>query len=57
MSKPTIFRKARGPIVIKGEVELTDEEGTPINHGPRFSLCGCGMSKNMPFCDGAHKAD
>lgn len=55
MSKPVVFRKSHGPIVVKGEIELTDEEGNPISHGPRFSLCGCGLSKNMPFCDGAHK--
>lgn len=55
MSKATIHRKANGPIVVRGEVSLTDEEGVPIEHGLRFSLCGCGLSKNMPFCDGAHK--
>lgn len=55
MSKPTIFRKPQGPIVVRGEINLTDPEGNSIEHGPRFSLCGCGLSKNMPFCDGAHK--
>ena len=57
MSKTVIFRKASGPIVVRGEVELTDEEGNAVEHGPRFSLCGCGKSVNMPFCDGAHKAE
>ena len=55
MSKPIIFRRPQGPIVVRGEINLTDSEVNPIEHGPRFSLCGCGLSKNMPFCDGAHK--
>ena len=57
MSQPTIFRKTTGPIEVRGEVHLTDEEGNPIDHGPRFSLCGCGKSAKMPFCDGAHKEE
>ena len=57
MSQPTIFRKTTGPIVVRGEVHLTDEVGNPIDHGPRFSLCGCGKSAKMPFCDGAHKEE
>ena len=52
MSQPTLFRKTAGPIVVRGDVILTDEEGNPIEHGPRFSLCGCGKSEKMPFCDG-----
>ena len=56
MSQPSIFRKTAGPIVVSGAINLTDEEGNPIEHGPRFSLCGCGKSENMPFCDGAHKS-
>lgn len=55
MSKTVIFRKTSGPIIVRGDVDLTDEEGNLIDHGPRFSLCGCGKSANMPFCDGAHK--
>ena len=38
MSKPTIFRKPQGPIVVRGEINLTDPEGNPIEHGTRF-LC------------------
>ena len=49
MSKPTIFRKPQGPIVVRGEINLTDPEGNSIEHGPRFSLCGCGLSKICPF--------
>ncbi|MCH1517705.1 MAG: CDGSH iron-sulfur domain-containing protein [Flavobacteriaceae bacterium] len=51
------MRKTSGPIVVVGEVDLTDEAGNPIVHNPRFSLCGCGKSENMPFCDGAHKEE
>ena len=40
-----------------GVIDLTDEAGNPIEHNPRFSLCGCGKSDNMPFCDGAHKEE
>ncbi|MCY4162372.1 MAG: CDGSH iron-sulfur domain-containing protein [Flavobacteriaceae bacterium] len=53
--KVKIFRKLKGPIVIEGPVELTDMEGNLINHKNKFSLCGCGKSLKMPFCDGAHK--
>ena len=55
MSLPKITRKSHGPILVVGEVDLTDEAGNPIEHNPRFSLCGCGKSEKMPFCDGAHK--
>ena len=51
------MRKTSGPIVVVGEVDLTDEAGNHIEHNPRFSLCGCGKSENMPFCDGAHKEE
>ena len=39
---PRIFRKPMGQIVVQGKVNLTDEEGNPIKHGPRITLCGCG---------------
>ena len=55
MSKVEIIKKEIGPIIVKGEVELTNGEGVIIETKPVFSLCGCGKSQNMPFCDGAHK--
>lgn len=57
IKKPHLFRKAAGPIVVIGDVHLTDEDGNELPHGPRFSLCSCGQSAKMPFCDGAHKGD
>lgn len=55
MSKVEIIKKSTGPIVIKGEVILTTDEGVELETKPIFSLCGCGKSDKMPFCDGAHK--
>lgn len=57
-NEPTkITRKAKGQIVVHGTVHLTDEKGNPIEHGPRFTLCGCGKSKNLPFCDASHNEE
>ena len=33
-----IFRKEKGQIVVKGEVNLTDTEGNKIPHGEKFTL-------------------
>ena len=51
----TIFRISKGQIVVQGPVILTDESGNEIKHRPRFTLCGCTKSKELPFCDGSHK--
>ena len=50
-----IIRKSKGQIVVEGSVSLKDEDGNKIKHDKRFTLCGCNKSKNLPFCDGAHK--
>ena len=54
-NKVHVFRKSKGQIVIEGPVILTDEDVNELPHGERFSLCGCGKSKRMPYCDGSHK--
>lgn len=58
-----------GPYVVSGNVPMSkmvievDSEGTPIRwretekypHRKTYSLCRCGGSTNMPYCDGDHK--
>jgi CDGSH-type Zn-finger protein len=47
--------KPNGQFAVEGSVDLVDIDGNEINHGSRFSLCGCSKSANKPFCDGSHK--
>jgi len=55
MSTKIIIRP-NGPILVDGDVTLTNAAGEPITVEKRpFSLCRCGHSKSKPFCDGAHK--
>ncbi|MBI4607752.1 MAG: CDGSH iron-sulfur domain-containing protein [Candidatus Rokubacteria bacterium] len=45
-----------GPLMLKGEVELTDAEGKALPTKPDATyLCRCGGSAKKPFCDGTHK--
>lgn len=44
-----------GPIIIKGSFKIYDTEGQEIRHLKMTSLCRCGASNNMPFCDGTHR--
>jgi CDGSH-type Zn-finger protein len=44
-----------GSIRITGTVDFVDADGhvTSTLENPKF--CGCGLSKEKPFCDGSHK--
>ena len=52
-----ITPSANGPLLVRGEVQLHDSSGQPINLGGKTSiaLCRCGHSENKPLCDGSHK--
>ncbi|MHC4955217.1 MAG: CDGSH iron-sulfur domain-containing protein [Planctomycetota bacterium] len=58
MEKTEISVFANGPLLVKGDLALTDSAGKPydIEGKPSVALCRCGQSANKPFCDGAHKA-
>jgi CDGSH-type Zn-finger protein len=46
----------RGPLLIRGDVELVDGDGARIEaHRNTVALCRCGASATKPFCDGSHK--
>ena len=43
-----------GPLHLKGPVEIRDPEGECCYQGKNITLCRCGKSQTMPFCDGSH---
>lgn len=45
--------RPNGPIIIEGECEV-ENGGVVLKQQKMYSFCRCGMSKNMPYCDGAH---
>lgn len=54
--KAFIVLKPKGPVSISGSFEVTLEDGSVLEKREKVSICRCGMSQKMPFCDGAHKA-
>jgi uncharacterized Fe-S cluster protein YjdI len=44
-----------GPVVIKGNFELYDSNNLKLDHTNAVSVCRCGKSARLPFCDGMHK--
>ncbi len=57
MAGTKITIKSNGSMKIEGDFEIIDESGNAYGLGGReiVSLCRCGLSANMPYCDGAHK--
>lgn len=55
--RATITPYPDGPLLVRGDVELIDEHGRPIErHRRTIALCRCGVSAIKPWCDGTHKA-
>ncbi|MDQ3769547.1 MAG: CDGSH iron-sulfur domain-containing protein [Actinomycetota bacterium] len=53
---PTITTYRDGPLLVRGRVELLDQDGTVIDTGRRaVALCRCGKSRTRPLCDGTHR--
>ncbi|MDR6227508.1 CDGSH iron-sulfur domain-containing protein [Desmospora profundinema] len=57
MANVKIQTMDRGPLIVRGEVELVDAEGNRFETKKQFALCRCGLSQNKPFCDGAHSGN
>ena len=55
MDKPTIFVNPKsGSIKISGDVDVVDVDGRVIETLTNPKLCGCGLSKDKPWCDSSH---
>lgn len=57
MSATKIIVNPNGSLKVEGDFEIVDSTGKAYGLQGRtvLSLCRCGLSKNKPFCDGAHK--
>lgn len=44
----------RGPLWVKGGITLEGVDGQVYENRNRMTLCRCGLSGNMPFCDISH---
>ena len=55
-TKPTKIEIApNGPILIKGQIEIKNADGSIELKSKNTALCRCGASSNKPYCDGSHK--
>ena len=46
---------ADGPIVLKGKFTLTYNGHEKVVQESMISICRCGVSDHMPFCEGQHR--
>ena len=44
-----------GPLMLHGNVTISNSSGRGSWQGSKVALCRCGASNNKPFCDGQHK--
>jgi CDGSH-type Zn-finger protein len=52
---PSIALVPDGPLWVRGGIPIEASDGFVYETRNRVTLCRCGESKNMPFCDGTHK--
>jgi CDGSH-type Zn-finger protein/uncharacterized Fe-S cluster protein YjdI len=53
--RPTVVLPIEdGPLLLAGDLDVRAEDGEPIAHEARLTLCRCGLSRNQPFCDNSH---
>ena len=54
---PTKVQPLRnGPLLVRGDIEVTDAEDNVTRRATRIVLCRCGQSSNKPYCDLSHRA-
>ena len=51
----TVLVSRNGPLMLRGDIEVLDETGEVRLRDTRVALCRCGLSRNKPLCDNAHR--
>jgi uncharacterized Fe-S cluster protein YjdI/CDGSH-type Zn-finger protein len=44
-----------GPLLVRGDLTVADQEGAVVRQDTRMALCRCGQSGRRPFCDNTHR--
>ena len=44
-----------GPLIVRGDFEVTRVDGEIVQTGRMAALCRCGRSAQKPLCDNSHK--
>lgn len=52
---PVILLQKNGPMRVKGNFIIKDQDDKPYDVSGDIFLCRCGKSSRQPFCDGSHK--
>jgi uncharacterized Fe-S cluster protein YjdI len=52
---PELRVMPNGPLVFRGDFRITGTDGKELKAMKIQSLCRCGESYNMPYCDGTHR--
>jgi len=56
VENPKVFINPKsGSIRVTGSIDRVDADGNVIETLENPKFCGCGQSKEKPFCDGSHK--
>jgi len=59
VNSPEAMPEARvmtdGPLVLRGSFTLYDTDGREMKSMKITSLCRCGNSNDLPYCDGRHR--
>ena len=52
----TVRTDPKGPLFVRGNINVVTAEGKDLLSDTRLALCRCGASRNKPFCDNSHFA-
>ncbi|MGB5553059.1 MAG: (4Fe-4S)-binding protein [Flavobacteriaceae bacterium] len=55
MEDTKVELRKNGPLLVHGNLTVTDSEGNIEKKERLTAFCRCGASENKPYCDGTHK--
>jgi len=54
ISETKVVVMANGPLLVNGELEVKNKDGSTEKKSKTTAFCRCGASGSKPYCDGSH---